>query len=264
MRHSSYRGNENRKLATNFENRSAAFLPHNMARTRTSVPLSLLRAAPRQSGVIAGASRRTLATVQDAPKPVAPARKTTHGGLSDQDRIFSNLQMRGDHGLKGAMVSLFSHLLVATRDRLVCIVGWLWGLRRHSGGARGSGGAQIDSIAFDWRDPHSDLSRTPHLLPSLLRPHATPPRPPKQHKVAIEFGSNLLPTGYASPIDSHNLTRLQSITLTTTPCVRNEETGTERKTSFSKATTGSFSRSKTPLFEVEEVLDSRPDSSGPL
>lgn len=32
-------------------------------------------------------------------------RKTGHGGLRDQDRIFTNAYMRHDHGIKGAMVS---------------------------------------------------------------------------------------------------------------------------------------------------------------
>ena len=45
---------------------------------------------------------RSLAT--HAPAPVV-TRKTTHGGLRDQDRIFSNAYMKHDHGLKGAMVS---------------------------------------------------------------------------------------------------------------------------------------------------------------
>jgi hypothetical protein len=44
------------------------------------------------------ATRRSLATVADPPV-------RRYGGLKDQDRIFTNLFCRGDHGLKGAQVS---------------------------------------------------------------------------------------------------------------------------------------------------------------
>ena len=44
-------------------------------------------------------SNRSLATVADPPV-------RRYGGLKDQDRIFTNLYCRHDHGIKGALVSL--------------------------------------------------------------------------------------------------------------------------------------------------------------
>jgi hypothetical protein len=49
-------------------------------------------------------SRRSLATVQDTPV-------RRYGGLKDQDRIFTNIYSRHDHGIKGAMV----HILPLSR-----------------------------------------------------------------------------------------------------------------------------------------------------
>lgn len=40
---------------------------------------------------------RTFATVQDPPV-------RRYGGLKDQDRIFTNVYCKHDHGIKGAMV----------------------------------------------------------------------------------------------------------------------------------------------------------------
>jgi hypothetical protein len=48
------------------------------------------------AGAGAGA-RRSFATVQDPPV-------RHYGGLKDQDRIFTNIYSRHDHGIKGAMV----------------------------------------------------------------------------------------------------------------------------------------------------------------
>jgi len=60
----------------------------------------LPRTLPRTSTPQFLQQRRGLATVQDStPK------RTTFGGLRDQDRIFSNAYRLGDHGIKGAMVS---------------------------------------------------------------------------------------------------------------------------------------------------------------
>jgi hypothetical protein len=51
------------------------------------------------------ATRRSLATVADPPV-------RRYGGLKDQDRIFTNLFCRGDHGIKGAQVSFSDHILL--------------------------------------------------------------------------------------------------------------------------------------------------------
>lgn len=67
-----------------------------LSRASTLAHLRQARLAP------AATFRRTLATVQDPPAP--PPRKTTFGGLRDQDRIFSNAYMKHDHGIKGAQV----------------------------------------------------------------------------------------------------------------------------------------------------------------
>lgn len=49
----------------------------------------------------APSGRRSYAQVTDAA--ANPVR--SHGGLRDQDRIFTNAYRTGDHGLKGALVS---------------------------------------------------------------------------------------------------------------------------------------------------------------
>jgi NADH dehydrogenase (ubiquinone) flavoprotein 1 len=78
--------------ATNLQ--AVSSLSHRVlpAASTASQTTTLQPAAPRQQS-------RGLATVQDSPPP----RKTKHGGLSDQDRIFQNLY--GHHGadLKSAM-----------------------------------------------------------------------------------------------------------------------------------------------------------------
>lgn len=43
---------------------------------------------------------RSLATVAEPPV-------RRYGGLKDQDRIFTNIYCRHDHGIKGAMVSFY-------------------------------------------------------------------------------------------------------------------------------------------------------------
>lgn len=57
---------------------------------RTSLP----RSAPG-ANVVPRAATRSLATVSDPPV-------RRYGGLKDQDRIFTNLYLKHDHGLKGA------------------------------------------------------------------------------------------------------------------------------------------------------------------
>lgn len=59
-----------------------------------------VRAASAKSTIkpaLSAASARSLATVADPPV-------RRYGGLKDQDRIFTNLFCRGDHGIKGAKV----------------------------------------------------------------------------------------------------------------------------------------------------------------
>jgi len=77
---------------------------------KTAIRL-LPRTLPRTSTPQFLQQRRGLATVQDA----APPKRTTFGGLRDQDRIFSNAYRLGDHGIKGAMVSSLS-LQFASRE----------------------------------------------------------------------------------------------------------------------------------------------------
>ena len=76
-------------------------------RPSTSVLRTLRPSLPRHSAAVSLSARRSLATVQSGPTPgqEAAVRKTGHGGLRDQDRIFTNAYMRHDHGIKGAMVS---------------------------------------------------------------------------------------------------------------------------------------------------------------
>jgi hypothetical protein len=56
------------------------------------------------------AFRRTFATVQDVPV-------RRYGGLKDQDRIFTNIFSRHDHGIKGAMVRSRPECLCARKTR---------------------------------------------------------------------------------------------------------------------------------------------------
>jgi NADH dehydrogenase (ubiquinone) flavoprotein 1 len=50
-----------------------------------------------QRNTKAASAKRSFATVQDTPV-------RRYGGLKDQDRIFTNVHSRHDHGIKGAMV----------------------------------------------------------------------------------------------------------------------------------------------------------------
>lgn len=57
---------------------------------------ALIRTLPKRSlGPLVNLHARSLATVADPPV-------RRYGGLKDQDRIFTNLYMKHDHGLKGA------------------------------------------------------------------------------------------------------------------------------------------------------------------
>jgi hypothetical protein len=62
----------------------------------TSVNSTLNANTTPNANAGAGA-RRSFATVQDPPV-------RHYGGLKDQDRIFTNIYSRHDHGIKGAMV----------------------------------------------------------------------------------------------------------------------------------------------------------------
>ena len=55
---------------------------------------------------------RALATVADPPV-------RRYGGLKDQDRIFTNAYCRHDHGLKGALVSLYALLRCVLKSKLI-------------------------------------------------------------------------------------------------------------------------------------------------
>lgn len=68
---------------------------------RMCTPLMLDRFFFRRTGrpTIASSSARGLATVADPPV-------RRYGGLKDQDRIFTNVYCKHDHGIKGAKVSL--------------------------------------------------------------------------------------------------------------------------------------------------------------
>ena len=70
------------------------------------LPQPHMRTQPKQTSLLTSprppsfmiARSRTLATIADPPI-------RRYGGLKDQDRIFTNLLSRHDHGIKGAQVS---------------------------------------------------------------------------------------------------------------------------------------------------------------
>lgn len=73
-------------------NRLTYLSPHHSSASMSSIS----RIAPRLT--------RSLATLPNAASGGVPL-INSHGGLKDQDRIFSNLYRQGDNGIKGAMVS---------------------------------------------------------------------------------------------------------------------------------------------------------------
>jgi hypothetical protein len=75
-----------------------------LAHALTAVLMYVGAARPLNRGV-----RRALATVADPPV-------RHYGGLKDQDRIFTNVYSRHDHGIKGAMVRTYPFIFVFGRS----------------------------------------------------------------------------------------------------------------------------------------------------
>lgn len=116
-RHSSRLARAHLPLATPIHSKMAARQPVNLLRT-------LRPSLPRHSAAVSLSARRSLATEANLPGQQAAVRRVSHGGLRDQDRIFTNAYMRHDHGLKGAMVS-FSSLAAfrARRETRLALIG---------------------------------------------------------------------------------------------------------------------------------------------
>ena len=102
-------------------------------------PSAVLRPLPSLAPSLASSSRlalpnRSLATVSDPPV-------RRFGGLKDQDRIFTNLFCRHDHGIKGAMARGDWH---KTKEILQKGDNWIIQTIKDSG-LRGRGGAGFPS-----------------------------------------------------------------------------------------------------------------------
>lgn len=149
--------------------RSFGFVAHRSPE-RSSIPRTmqrargLLRAASAARSLSTAPPGAAPAASASAPPPPPPPPPRTHGGLKDQDRIFTNLYGKHDPFLKGALKRGDWY---RTKDILAMGRDWIINEIKASG-LRGRGGAGFPSgLKWSFMPKVSDALRTASEAPRV-------------------------------------------------------------------------------------------------